>query len=80
MTFWFLVSLILTARGQPAADIPRPFVSRAECQAEGLKRAAEIASDKALAHGVWACLDVDFGIDDPMPAAPPAPLVKKEEG
>lgn len=80
-TWWFLVSLLLTIGGVPAADIPRPFTTQAECNVRGLARAAEINADKSLKQGVWSCFSIDFDAADPIPPTVPAePLAQKREG
>ncbi len=76
MIVWFLVSLLMTVHGVPAADIPRPFASEAECNVAGFLRGNEIAMSPELAHGVWTCLKTDFEQDDPIP---PVPLPPDEE-
>lgn len=81
MIWFYLVSLVLTADGRPAADIPIPFATLAECNVAGLQRAAEVAASDNLTHGVWACLGVDFEKADPRPAPLPAePILPKREG
>lgn len=81
MTWWYLISLVLTQDNRPAADIPIPFATMAECEAAGLQRAAEVRSSDNLSHGVWKCLSVDFEIADPVPAPlPQEPIVPKQEG
>lgn len=81
MTWWFLISLLLTTDGHPAADIPIPFGTEAECNAAGLQRSAEIKSSDNLSHGIWACEAVNFEVLDPVPASlPPEPLEPKREG
>lgn len=76
MTYWFLVTLLLTIHGIPAADIPRPFTSEEDCNVAGFVRASEIAADKSLASGVWTCASVDFTQSDPEPL----PSESKHEG
>lgn len=70
MTYYFLVTLLLTVHGIPAADIPRPFTSEEDCNVAGFVRGSEIAADKSLASGVWSCFSVDFDKADPVPSEP----------
>lgn len=80
MIVWFLISLLMTTQGTPAADIPRFFATQDECIAAGIARAAEVAADVNLSHGIWACEGVNFEMLDPVPVPlPPEPLEPKRE-